>query len=570
MTAMRERLRAVAPGAMRVGLLALLAFLAFLALFVPVAYGLAGSGLGYAAGGATASPWLEAGRPGRQAGQAIELLADAASHGLDPQDYGVPALREAWRAAQGDGAGARAATPLAAQAESFAHALDDAMHRYLADLHDGRVAPAAVQARHPLPARPPFDAAAALRDAVAAGDLPGAVRRAAPALAQYDRLREALARYRTLVGHPAWAQPLAPLPLQPNGRARALEPGRPWVGLPVLAARLQALGDLGAQAHPVPGPDIHDEVLVAAVQRFQMRHGLEPDGVVGRASWAALQVAPAARVRQLELALERLRWTPLVDAPRRIVVNVPEFVLRAYEVRDGRVQVRATMKVIVGRALETRTPLIHGELRTIEFQPFWNVPPSIARKELVPRLRRGGGTAYWAHQGFEFVGGNGAPVATLDTARLDAVMAGGMRIRQRPGPHNALGDIKFVFPNHQSIYLHHTPATALFERARRDFSHGCIRVEQPVALALFALQGLPGWDEARVRRAMESDPPSTVALAQPVPVLIAYGTALVKAAQVHFFDDVYGHDRALDEALRRRGNRAVAAAPGGFAQNSRP
>jgi murein L,D-transpeptidase YcbB/YkuD len=428
-----------------------------------------------------------------------------------------------------------------------------------------------VNLRHPLPERPPFDAAAVLREALAARDLPAAVRRAAPALAQYERLREALARYRTLVEHPAWAQPLPALPLKMQGRARAraLEPGQPWAGLPMLAARLQALGDLGDPGQAASHPTVLDDTLVAAVQRFQTRHGLDPDGVVGRSTWTALQVAPAARVRQLELALERLRWMPLVDAPRRIVVNVPEFVLRAYEVHDGRVQVRATMKVIVGRALETRTPLIHGEMRTIEFQPFWNVPPSIARKELVPRLRRSGGAAYWAREGFEFVGG-GVPDSTLDEARLDAVMAGRMRIRQRPGPRNALGDIKFVFPNRESIYLHHTPATALFERARRDFSHGCIRVEQPVALALFALQGLPGWDEARVRRAMESDPPSTVALAEPVPVLIAYGTALVKAGQVHFFEDLYGHDRALDEALRRRAAQLAGTAPAGSAQNPRP
>jgi murein L,D-transpeptidase YcbB/YkuD len=556
--------------------LALSALFAVFALFAPCAaatpaHGGAGlAGPGPATAASAANPWLEAGRPGPQAAQAIELLADAASHGLDPLDYGVPALREAWVAAQG--AGARAEAPATATADRLARALDDAMRRYLADLHDGRVAPAAVNLLHPLPERPPFDAAAALREALAARDLPAAVRRAAPALAQYERLREALARYRTLAGHRAWAQPLPALPLQAQGRARkpALEPGQPWAGLPMLAARLQALGDLGDRGQPAPDPGALDDTLVAAVQQFQARHGLAPDGVVGRATWTALQVAPAARVRQLELALERLRWTPLVDAPRRIVVNVPEFVLRAYEVHGGRVQVRATMKVIVGRALETRTPLIHGEMRTIEFQPFWNVPPSIARKELVPRLRRSGGAAYWAREGFEFVGGGGAPDATLDAARLDAVMVGRMRIRQRPGPHNALGDIKFVFPNRESIFLHHTPATALFERARRDFSHGCIRVEQPVALALFALQGLPGWDEARVRRAMESDPPSTVAMAQPVPVLIAYGTALVKAGQVHFFDDIYGHDRALDEALRRRAVQPAGAAPAGSAQSPRP
>jgi murein L,D-transpeptidase YcbB/YkuD len=527
------------------------ALIALLALIAHAGHGADAPGLG-----TLASPWLELGRPGPQAVQAIELLADATSHGLDPQDYGVSALHEAWHATQAAGT--------QAEAERFAHALDDAMQRYLIDLHDGRVAPPAVHLRHLLPARPAFDAAGTLRDALAAHDLPGAVRRAAPALPQYERLREALARYRALVGHPAWAQPLPPLPFKAVGGARALEPGRPWAGLAVLAARLQALGDLVDPDQPATAPTIHDATLVAAVQQFQGRHGLDPDGVVGRATWAALQVGPTTRVRQLELALERLRWTQLVDAPRRIIVNVPEFVLRAYEVVQGRVQVRATMKVIVGRALKTRTPLIDGELHTIEFQPFWNVPPSIARQELLPRLRRPGGAAYWAREGFEFVGtAGGAPDATLDEARLDAVMAGRLRIRQRPGPRNALGDIKFAFTNRESIYLHHTPATVLFERARRDFSHGCIRVEEPVTLAHFALQGLPGWDEDRVRRAMEADPPATVTLAQPVPVLIAYGTALVKAGQVHFYADLYGHDRSLDEALRRRAARPGGTTPAG-------
>jgi L,D-transpeptidase YcbB len=140
----------------------------------------------------------------------------------------------------------------------------------------------------------------------------------------------------------------------------------------------------------------------------------------------------------------------------------------------------------------------------------------------------------------------------LTEGKLQAVLDGRLRIRQRPGPRNALGEIKFVFPNRDSIYLHHTPSVGLFERARRDFSHGCIRVEQPVALAAFALQGNPGWNDARIEVAMTQGELSAVTLASPVPVLIAYGTALVKDGRVHFFDDLYGHDRTLDAALRQR------------------
>ena len=280
--------------------------------------------------------------------------------------------------------------------------------------------------------------------------------------------------------------------------------------------------------------------------------------MVGRATLAALQVPPRQRVRQLELSLERIRWTPLLQAPRMIVVNVPEFVLRAYEVVDGRIALRLESKIVVGKALDTRTPLIGEELQRIEFQPFWNVPKSIARNELVPRLRRD--PAHWAREGFEFVGGAGVD-RELSDAKLQAVLEGELRIRQRPGPRNALGDIKFVFPNRESIYLHHTPSVQLFQRARRDFSHGCIRVERPVALAAFTLHDLPGWTDERIERAMTVDEPSTVTLPQPIPVLIAYGTALVKDTRVYFFEDIYGHDRVLDAALRQRSRPSTADLP---------
>jgi len=187
-------------------------------------------------------------------------------------------------------------------------------------------------------------------------------------------------------------------------------------------------------------------------------------------------------------------------------------------------------------------------MRFIEFSPYWNVPPSIARAEIVPRLRRDPG--YLAREEMEFVSG-GRVDRTVSAGLLAAVLAGKSRIRQRPGPKNALGDIKFVFPNRDNIYLHHTPAIALFERDRRDFSHGCIRVEQPVALAQFVLRNMPEWTEDRIRKAMGRGESATLKLTEPVPVLIAYGTALVKEGRTFFFEDIYGLDRLLDDALRK-------------------
>lgn len=495
-------------------------------------------------------PWFDGTRPGAQATVALGLLEDAASHGLEPRDYGAAALRAALQSAS---------TPRGLADEAARRRLDDAlsaaMQRYLADLHHGRVDPRRIHHDFAPPPRAAFDAAALLREALAAQRLPDAVRAATPQLAQYEQLRAALARWRALATHPAWQQPLPALPAA-RGRPPKLEAGQPWLGVPQLAARLAALGDLRTAA---PAASMYDDVLADAVRRFQLRHGLAGDGVIGRSTLAALQVSPLARARQIELTLERLRWTPLLQSSRMVVINVPEFVLRAYEVRDGRVEVRQTMKVIVGQAARTRTPLFDEDMRFIEFQPYWNVPYSIARNELVPRLRRDPG--YWAREGFEFVDGAGGVQPALSVDALDAVLAGGLRIRQRPGPRNALGDIKFVFPNREHIYLHHTPSVSLFERERRDFSHGCIRVEQPVALAAFVLQDLPGWDERRVREAMDGGKSFTLRLAQPVPVLIAYATALARDGTMHFFDDIYGLDRVLDAALREHSRQREAILP---------
>ena len=273
-------------------------------------------------------------------------------------------------------------------------------------------------------------------------------------------------------------------------------------------------------------------------ERLMMRRIVAPDG------------RPGERAQQIALNLERLRWTPLTEAQRMIVVNIPEFVLRAYEVREGRIVVHQTMKIIVGKAMDTRTPVFEEEMRSIEFSPYWNVPQSIARSETVPKLQRDPG--YLAREDMEFVLPDGLVSTEVTPYVLAEVLAGRARIRQRPGPKNALGAIKFSFPNRDHIYLHHTPAAQLFGKGRRDFSHGCVRVEQPVELALFVLQDMPQWNEQRVREAMAAGQLQAVRLATPVPVLITYGTALVKQGRLHFYPDIYGHDRELAEALRQR------------------
>ena len=481
--------------------------------------------------------WFDAERPTPVARQAAELLVGAPADGLEASDYNADALRKAIESAA-------SGPPLADdEVARLDRALTLAMRRYLADLHSGRVDPQQLGASYSPASGGSFDADSLLQTAVVEDRLGDAARGAAPPLAQYSSLRKALARYRELADHPAWQQAL---PALPAGR---LNPGEKYVGIALLMQRLLLLGDLHAA---VSAPARYEGPVVEAIKSFQERHALPAKGVIGQDTLTHLNVPPATRARQIALGLERLRWTPLLQAPRAIVVNVPEFMLRAYEVRDGRIDIKVAMKVIVGTARKTATPIFDAEMQFVEFSPYWNVPASIARGETLPRLRRDPG--YFDRQGFEFVAGDGRVVAGFSTASLEAVERGQMRIRQKPGAGNALGDIKFVFPNKDNIYLHHTPTPQLFKRDRRDFSHGCIRVEAPVELAKFVLADEPQWSEERILQAMNKGKSATIRLREALPVVIAYSTTVVRDGRLFLFPDIYGHDKRLEDALGQRAN----------------
>jgi murein L,D-transpeptidase YcbB/YkuD len=265
---------------------------------------------------------------------------------------------------------------------------------------------------------------------------------------------------------------------------------------------------------------------------------------------AALNVPLASRVRQIELSMERLRWLPELPPGPFIAVNLPSFRLWAFKAA-GAPPVLAT-RVIVGKAVRTQTPLFIGTLRHIEFNPYWNVPPSILRAEIVPALLRD--PDYLVKNDMEVVGPG---VQTVSAATLAALRAGALRVRQRPGPRNSLGLVKFVFPNDADVYLHGTPARQLFGRARRDFSHGCVRVEDPLALARWVLRGRPAWTVERIEAAMAADAPQRVDLPRPLPVILFYVTAMAMPADgaLHFAADIYGHDARLEQALAARSPR---------------
>jgi len=479
--------------------------------------------------------WFTGDGPRAAVGVALQALASADARGLTTDDYDVGALeREIDAARTGN-----LAPDVVARAD---RALTIAMLRFLSDLRYGRVRP---QEAEPHYRAAPKDAGfvAELREAVARDRLAALIDAAEPGFPSYARLTRLLAEYKTLA-----AQPPVVLPPLASPRHKVVV-GDVYPGVPALHAQLVRLGDLAADAS-APTDSIFTAALAEAVRRFQSRHGLEPDGVLGRDTLAALNVPLAARVVQITLSLERLRWLPPASPGPLIGINIPSFELWAFADASAPEPATLTMPVVVGRAMRSETPVFIGEMRFVEFSPYWNVPPSILENELLPRLEKE--PSYADREDMEAVGTDrvGRVRPASDAAGVAALRAGEARLRQRPGPRNALGGVKFVLPNTMDIYLHATPARDLFERSRRDFSHGCIRVREPEALAQFVLRGQPEWTPAAIEAAMGSGVNRTVALARPVPVIVFYTTAIVDAeGRARFLADIYGHDRTLQRAL---------------------
>ena len=480
--------------------------------------------------------WVKGMEPTPQARQVIAVLLQADHKGLSGDDYDGPRWNDRLtRLKPGS------PQPSEADAVKFDLALTVCAMRYVSDLHIGKVNPKHFAFALNDESRK-YDLAEFLKDHVVnASDIAVALTQVEPPYPGYRRTMQALQTYMELAKKDDGEQ----LP----ATKKAIMPGDTYPGVPRLSRVLRLVGDLPSDSNLPADQTVYSGALVDGVKNFQRRHGRDPNGKIDAPTLADLNVPLSRRVRQMQLTLERWRWLPDSYQKSPIVANIPEFRLRAYD-KDFKIAV--TMNVVVGKAYGHDTPVFSDTMEYVVFRPYWEVPYSITKAEMIPHILRD--PDYLAQKGFEVVDGkqNVVSAGTVTPEVLTQLRAGKLFVRQKPGPKNSLGLAKFLFPNSYNVYMHDTPATEFFSRSRRDFSHGCIRLERPADLAAWVLRDNPGWTPERIRAAMNGTTTQQVNLVHPIPVLILYATVIVlEDGLVHFFDDIYGHDATLDQALAK-------------------
>ena len=481
-------------------------------------------------------------------GQLVDALLGLASDGLDPDDYHVDAL-DAFRAEL------RGGKPLPDGEQASLEILaTDAMMLGLYHLYLGKVDPEQLSSQWNFASRPVsvergFEA---LTRALDSGAIRETFERARPQHAWYRRGRERLKEYRALAAAGGW-------PTLPDGPS--LKPGMQDARVPVLRRRLQVTRDLEAagatSTAAAPGEatspaDLYDPALEAGVKRFQERHGLTPDGAVGPATRAAMNVPVEKRIDQIRVNLERARWVLHEMKGDFVLVDVAGFDVSYF--RDD--EPVWTSKVIVGRPFR-ETPIFKSLITYVVFNPTWTIPPTILVKDKLPVIKRDPG--YLKRNNIRVIDARGREVNpySVNWRQYGASRLPPYQLRQDPGDNNALGLVKIMFPNPYLVYLHDTPSKSLFDQDQRTFSSGCIRVQKAFELAELVLNDPVQWNQETMAAAVASRKMQTVNLAKPVQVLLLYWTVQpLPDGQVIFHDDVYGRDpptlAALDGEFRPR------------------
>jgi murein L,D-transpeptidase YcbB/YkuD len=480
--------------------------------------------------------WTDERGPRKQALELMGAIGEAVDEGLNPEDYHFAAISQNLdRLGHGRGSEAGADAAILADLELL---LTDGFLIYATHLLSGRVNPETIDPEWRANQRE-ADLPTVLERTLSEDRVAGTLRDLLPAHSGYAMLREALKTYRRIEVNGGWVKvPNGPKMTKGHRGHRVVE----------LRKRLLATGDLEEGESP-DGPDF-DEALEQAVRRFQGRHGLDTDGVVGRNTLSALNVAVGDRLGQIQVNLERWRWLPQDLGNRYVLVNLADFKLEVVE--TGR-RVMG-MRIIVGKGYR-RTPVFSGMMTYLVLNPTWHVPAKIARLDKLPLIRKDPG--YLSREHFRVFDGWGAGATEIDPATIDwpNVIPRNFkyRLRQDPGPWNALGSIKFMFPNEFGVYIHDTPSRELFKKTVRTFSSGCIRIEKPVQLAEYVLEGDLKWNDETIMAALKRGQEQTVRLPAPIPVHLLYWTAWVGPyGTVQFRKDVYGRDGRVLEALRSK------------------
>lgn len=483
--------------------------------------------------------WLGNNNSATNINAALDLLSNAAIHGLNAKNYDTETLRQKLESA------------LKLKPDSYKElalydtALSISLLRFLHDLHYGRVNPQGINFNLKLREKKLIDLSLLVKNSLTQNTLTELPLSVEPKLKQYQKLKQALANYRELAAN---AVPFK-LVIQ-----ETLRPGESHPQIAELRRFLITVGDL-PEDNTVGSTEkfpLYTDAIVSGVKNFQKRHGLTADGHIGKSSAAALNVPLSARVTQIELALERLRWLPETNTGASVLVNIPAFQLWATDATDQPDANVINMRVVVGNALKTQTPVLMAEMHFIDFMPYWNVPYSIIKNEILPKLAQN--RDYLNKENMEVVSvfRDGEKPAALNEEVFNLLKEGKLRIRQRPGGKNALGKVKFIFPNKDDVYLHDTPSNSLFSKSRRDFSHGCVRVANPQKLAEFALKNQGNWNPETIQVAMSTPKTQRVILKKPIPVLFFYITAFFdQNDNLEFYSDIYGHDAVLTQALSK-------------------
>ncbi len=416
--------------------------------------------------------------------------------------------------------------------------LTDAFLIYGSHLLAGRINPEQIDPQW-FANRREADLAQLLEDALSSNQIEEALAALLPAYAGYTRLWDTLAIYRKFAETGGW-------PTVPSGSK--LRQGDRSERIPLLRQRLAAEGfltNVGADDQTLFDNDVEQ-----ALKKFQMQNGLETDGILGTQTLQALNISADQRVRQIVVNMERWRWLPQNLGDRYILVNIASFNLDVLEQETPVLN----MRVVAGKSYR-KTPVFSDKITYLVINPYWGVPDTIAKKDILPKQKKD--PNFLMNQKIRVFEGWGANTREIDPSIIDwnTVTAANLtyRFKQDPGPQNALGRIKFMFPNQFDVYLHDTPSKELFAKARRDFSSGCIRIEKPVELAEYLLRKHPDWPSEKIRSTLSGSDftTQTVKLPEPVNIHILYWTVWVgKDDRIHFGPDIYDRDTALDAAMQ--------------------